>query len=102
MGQKIPYTVFTLVTIYVPSAPSRHAYGQPFYPIPDPAYGSPAPVYGETGPVYEAPPVYSQREPAYVARDYGTEITPRPPLAVPYGRGRCVVNPVYGRRAYCD
>ena|SRR5271165_5455512 len=77
-----------------------HAYGQPSYPIPDPAYGSPASVYGET--VYEAPPVYFEHEPAYVPRAYGTEIAPRPPLAVPYGRGPCVANLGYGRRAYCD
>ncbi len=85
-----------------PDVGHSHAYGQPSYPIPGPVYGSPASVYGETGPVYEAPPVYIQREPAYVSPDYGTEIAPRPPLAVPYGRGRCVVNPGYGRRAYCD
>jgi hypothetical protein len=80
-----------------------HAYGQPSYVTPSPAYGAPESGYGENEPEYSAPPVYVERAPAYLRRDYATEFAPRPPLPVPYGaRARCVVNLGYGRWAYCN
>jgi hypothetical protein len=92
-----------------PYAERSHAYGRPYaygqpsygYGTPGPAYG--APVYGENEPEYGAPPVYVERAPAYLRRDYAAGFAPRPPLPVPYGaRARCVVDLGYGRWAYCD
>ena len=78
-------------------------YEQPSYLAPGAAYGAPASVYGDREPAYAAPPVYIERAPAYLGRDYATEFAPRPPLAVPYGtRDRCVVNLGYGRWTYCN
>jgi hypothetical protein len=100
--------------IYAPSArvyvDSGSGYREPLYAErghayrrPSPAYGAPESVYGENEPEYSAPPVYVERAPAYLGRDYATEFAPRPPLPVPYGaRARCVVDLGYGQWAYCN
>jgi len=93
---------------YAPSV-----YGPAPFVTSDPVYVEPGPVYGApgyAGNVYAPPRVYVEPEPAYFARErtvvaplsYAQEIAPRPPVAVPYGRGRCVVAHSYGRRVYCD
>jgi hypothetical protein len=90
---------------------------EPLYPPPPvvtpgpvSVYGATAPVYGPSA-VYGPAPVYLDEEPTYVVSRraiaapsaYAREAAPRPPAAVPYGRGdRCVVTLADGRRAYCN
>jgi hypothetical protein len=52
---------------------------------------------------------YNGYRAAVVVRDryreppvYASEFAPRPPAAIPYGGGRCVVRLGYGRWDYCD
>jgi len=86
-----------------PYAEPGHVYGQSSYVTQGPTYGAPESLYGESGREYGAPPVYVERAPAYLRRDYATEFAPRPPLSVPYGaRARCVVDLGYGRWEYCN
>jgi hypothetical protein len=72
----------------------------PGYVTPRPAYRAPA-VYGATRSAYPPPPVYIEREPAYLSDD-AAEFAPRPPDTVPYnGGGRCSIDR-YGRLTFCD
>jgi hypothetical protein len=102
--------------VYAP--PVVSAPGPIYAPGPEPLYGpppvvtpGPVSVYGGAAPVYGPAPVYIEEEPTYVVSRraiaapsaYAREAAPRPPAAVPYGRGdRCVVTLADGRRAYCN
>jgi hypothetical protein len=97
----------------VPGPTYGHDYGREYgreYGAPAPVY---APQYGVPGAVYDpgyarryrAPPlsVYGAApvvRPRVYAAPYAAEYAPRPPVAVPYGRGsHCVVSQ---GRVFCD
>jgi hypothetical protein len=107
--------------VYIASAHVRVGTenGYPAYGAPGPTYYAPhdapsayAPRYLPPGQAYGAPTFYEGYRSAYPARrayvdpseyTYVEEPPPRPPALVPYnGAARCVVDPTYGRPAYCD